>query len=53
MKMGDDAMLEKARQPMIIGRNPRQCSQDELLRFVEAPRTILPEYPSQLGSVLP
>ena len=59
-KMGDDAMLDKARQSMqagatglIFGRNVWQRSQDESLRFVDALRKILAEHPSELGSVLP
>jgi class I fructose-bisphosphate aldolase len=59
-KMGDDAMLDKARQSMqagatglIFGRNVWQRTQDESLRFIDSLRKILVEHPSDLGSVLP
>jgi fructose-bisphosphate aldolase, class I len=52
-KAGDEAMLDKARQSMtagatglIFGRNIWQRPRDESLRFVDALRKVLAEYPS-------
>ncbi|HEY7050417.1 MAG TPA: hypothetical protein VH373_24595 [Jatrophihabitantaceae bacterium] len=55
-KASDDAMLDKARQSMaagatglIFGRNVWQRPHDESLRFVDALRKILSEYPSEVS----